>query len=106
MSDKQWLRLQEGVATNPSHPSPLARYVSQNGITFGGLRCNISFKTLFYLQEIKLPIICSSQDSNFPSFKGVTLLHCPSSIVHGGTSTVFYMIEQFDNMGVRAHFST
>ena len=32
-------------------------------------------------------------------------VHTPSSIEHGGTSTVFYMMEQFDNMGVRAQFS-
>ena len=28
-----------------------------------------------------------------------------SSIEHGGTSTVFYVVEQFDSMGVRAQFS-
>ena len=28
-----------------------------------------------------------------------------SSIGHGGTSTVFYMMEQFDSIGVPAHFS-
>ena len=28
-----------------------------------------------------------------------------SSVEHGGMSTVFYMVEQFDNMGVPAHFS-
>ena len=27
-----------------------------------------------------------------------------SSIEHGGMSTVFYMVEQFDSMGVRDHF--
>ena len=28
-----------------------------------------------------------------------------SSIGHGGTSTLFCMMEQFDSMGVQAHFS-
>ena len=31
--------------------------------------------------------------------------HEASSIENGGMSTVFYMVEQFDSMGVPAHFS-
>ena len=34
------------------------------------------------------------------NYRGIT-----SSIGHGGASTVFYMMEQFDSMGVLAHFS-
>ena len=38
-SDKQWLRFQEGGGNPPSTlpPPPLARYVSRNGLTVGGL---------------------------------------------------------------------
>ena len=36
-SDKQWFRFQEGWGGS-NHPPPLARYVSQNGLTIGGLK--------------------------------------------------------------------
>ena len=37
MSNKQWLKFKKWVATTPSPPPSLARYVSRNGLTIGGL---------------------------------------------------------------------
>ena len=52
MSDKQWLRFQEGV------PRPFARYVSQNGLTIGGI-IRIHSKLFRYFSQFNASALLS-----------------------------------------------
>ena len=45
---------------------------------------------------LKYDVICLTETHTTIKSK----INIPSSIEHGGMSTVFYMVEQFDSMGV------
>ena len=63
-SDKQWLSFKEGGGRDP----PLARYVSQNGLTIGGLKLEESI-FCFLAQNIKRQQVRAAKDhgKNFQS---------------------------------------